>query len=363
MFKPLYPPLLPPESVERRPPVNLVADDGVLFSHEYRRDFDAVSLRLYSDRDLLSNGFLARHGLPEFSAFAVERRGLGRLKTLVRSVQYSAFTRPLRVEQALVLTDENANGFFHWFCDELPKLEALLLSAPEELERRTLLIPAMADYAYLRTSLEPYGIPEFRVLLPRERARCADLLWVPPVAPTGNYRSALMRSLRDRFRRYFVDGSSTSPSGASLAVASGAAGAARNRRRLFISRAEAPWRKIANEADLAPTLARYGFERVVMERLSLPEQVRLVSQAQIIVGNHGAGLTHILWMNPGTRVLELRRRGDRQNNCYYSLAQAMDVDYYYQLCDAVDETEDTHTVDFIVDIKALERNLALLEKP
>jgi hypothetical protein len=68
-------------------------------------------------------------------------------------------------------------------------------------------------------------------------------------------------------------------------------------------------------------------------------------------------------MNPGTRVLELRRRGDRQNNCYYSLAQAMDVDYYYQLCDAVDETEDTHTVDFIVDIKAFERNLALLGKP
>lgn len=360
MFKPLYPPLLSAESVERRRPVNLVDADTALFSHEYRRSFGPVAGRLYSDIDLLPNGFLARRGLPELSAFASERRGFGKLKTLVRSVQYSASSRRFHAQRALALTDENANGFFHWFCDELPKLEALLASAPEELERRTLLIPAMADYSYVRPSLEPYGIPNLRILGPREKARCEDLLWIPPVSPTGNYRPPLMRSLRDRLRRHFgapADGAA----GTGQAADGVPPGALRPNagRRLFISRAEAPWRKIANEADLAPALERYGFERVVMERLSLAEQIRLVSEAQIVVGNHGAGLTHILWLNPGSRVLELRRRGDGLNNCYYSLADAMGVDYYYQLCDSVDKREDTHTVDFIVDTGEFERLLAL----
>ena len=352
MFNPVSPPLLPAESVERRRPSNLAEGDGPLFSHEYRKDFGALSARSYTDIDLLANGFLARRGIPDFSAFAAERRGVGKAKTLVRSFQYSAFSRRLDVERGLAITDENANGFFHWFCDELPKLEALLASAGGELERRTLLIPAMADFSYLRPSLEPYGIRDLRVLSGRERARCADLLWVPPAAPTGNYRPHLMRSIRDRFRRHF-----------GAPAADGADGAdAPAGRRLFISRAEAPWRKIANEADLAPALERYGFERVVMERLSLAEQVRLVSEAQVVAGNHGAGLTHILWMNPGTRVLELRRRGDRENNCYYSLAQELGVDYYYQLCDAAVEGEDTHTVDFIADPTEFEGLLALITR-
>lgn len=37
--------------------------------------------------------------------------------------------------------------------------------------------------------------------------------------------------------------------------------------------------------------------------------------------------------------------------------------YYYQLCEAVNEAEDTHTVDFIVDVTELERNVAFLENP
>jgi len=93
LFNPISPPLLSSETVERGRPINLEVVDEDLFSHEYRKDFGAVSGRVYSDIDLLSNGFLARRGLPDFSAFATERRGLGRLKTLVRSVQYSASSR------------------------------------------------------------------------------------------------------------------------------------------------------------------------------------------------------------------------------------------------------------------------------
>src|SRR5208337_5570234 len=102
----------------------------------------------------------------------------------------------------------------HWIGEVLPRLEAL---GSSEAEARTLLVPAMADFDYARQSLEPYGLRDVRFLAWSERVSCRDLLVVPPVAPTGNYRPAVMSALRDRMRRYF----GASPGG----------------RRLYISRA------------------------------------------------------------------------------------------------------------------------------
>ena len=103
---------------------------------------------------------------------------------------------------------------------------------------------------------------------------------------------------------------------------------------------------------------RHGFERVHLESMPFADQVSLIGSASILVGNHGAGLTNLAWMSPGSRVLELRRRGDGQNNCYYSLASALDLPYYYLLCDAVRETERTHTADILVNPIMLEQVLA-----
>ena len=332
-------PRLPEERVLRRPPENLDPADEALFAHEYERDLDAVEAHRLSDVRVLPNGFLARKLRPLPESFVLAPAGLRRAKVAVRALQYGAFAaRGPAEECALFATDEFSNGFFHWIGDVLPRLEALATTAPAELAERRLVVPAMADFPYVAPSLAPYGIESPRFLGRNESARCAELLVLPPVAPTGNYRPALMRSLRERFRAHF--------------------GAGKPARRLFISRAEAPWRRVTNETELAPALERLGFERVVLERLSFEEELRLVASASIVVGNHGAGLTHMAWMSPGTRALELRRRGDGANNCYYSLASALDIEYFYLQCDAADPRADTHVADLVVDPPAFERALA-----
>ena len=73
-------------------------------------------------------------------------------------------------------------------------------------------------------------------------------------------------------------------------------------------------------------MTRHGFERVFLEDLSFEEQVRLVGSASVLAGNHGAGLANMAWMLPETIVLELRLRGDSQNNCYFSLASALELE-------------------------------------
>ena len=66
--------------------------------------------------------------------------------------------------------------------------------------------------------------------------------------------------------------------------------------------------------------------------LSFKEQVSIVFHAKCLISNHGAGLTNMLFMEADTAVLEFRHYEDTHNNCYFSLASALNIKYFYQTC-------------------------------
>ena len=53
-----------------------------------------------------------------------------------------------------------------------------------------------------------------------------------------------------------------------------------------------------------PELGARGFERVTLGSMPLARQVALFLNAEAVIGPHGAGLTHIAWCKPGTKVAE-----------------------------------------------------------
>lgn len=85
------------------------------------------------------------------------------------------------------------------------------------------------------------------------------------------------------------------------------------KRRLYISRNDAKLRRVINEENIEPLLKRYGFEIVVLKGKPIAEQVRLFQEADAVLAPHGAGLTHIVWSKPGTKVIEFfpSREGPR----------------------------------------------------
>jgi hypothetical protein len=44
---------------------------------------------------------------------------------------------------------------------------------------------------------------------------------------------------------------------------------------------------------------------------------------------HGAGLTHMLWMKLGSKVLEIRVKNNINDNCYFTLTSDLNHNYYY----------------------------------
>jgi capsular polysaccharide biosynthesis protein len=329
--------ILPPERVVRTLPLNIREGEEVLFRHELVRDLDETRSLLFKDVNLFPNGFLVSQMRVLNESFHSAQAGMP-LKRFIRMLAYQAATKATKtIDKAFFATDEFSNGYFHWVCDVLPRLEA---AHGQAVSDRTLIVPAMAAFPYVLPSLEPFGFPSVCLMRWAERIRCRDLLVITPAAPTGNYRPSLMRLLRKRFREYFGSGQAE--------------------RRIYISRASATRRRIANEAEVLALLARYDYEPVILEDLPLKEQVLLVGSARVLVGNHGAGLANIAWMLPGTTVLELRLRGDWQNNCYFSLAAAQGIQYRYLACEGRRAKASAHSADIFVDVNELKRELALI---
>ncbi len=78
---------------------------------------------------------------------------------------------------------------------------------------------------------------------------------------------------------------------------------ARRDRRIYVARRLT--RRIANPEVLAPFLERQGFVTRYMEDHTIDEQIDMFSEAEWVIGPHGAELGNLLFCQPGTKVLEL----------------------------------------------------------
>jgi capsular polysaccharide biosynthesis protein len=100
--------------------------------------------------------------------------------------------------------------------------------------------------------------------------------------------------------------------------------------KIYISRSQASRRRILNEPEILDYLIPRGYVPFQLEDLSFIEQVSLFSQARIVIGLHGAGLTNVAWCPPGGRLLEIFP-SESIPSYYWVLASQVGVDYYYLL--------------------------------
>lgn len=99
------------------------------------------------------------------------------------------------------------------------------------------------------------------------------------------------------------------------------------KRRIYVSRGDVKSRLFANEEELQNLLRRYEFEIVELGGLSVAEQISLFDQSSVVVGPHGAGLSNLVYAEPGTTVIELLS-ADYFNVCYWAVSQLCGHHYY-----------------------------------
>jgi len=65
-------------------------------------------------------------------------------------------------------------------------------------------------------------------------------------------------------------------------------------------------------------------------------------------------------MNSGSNVLEFRKIDDGNNNAYFSLASAMEINYFYQFCEYEMNSVGPNPFNLQVDLGTLEKNVKIM---
>ena len=302
------------ETLKRAKPKNYSIKDFPLFKNEFKRTLKQVNIKVYKNAYFLPNGLCYKNKILFHLYF---NKTIIPFKTKIKFTLYSLISALLsykivKISKAIILTDVHSHTFFHWFGDVAQKLEAISTNKLD-VSAYEVLIPHFVLNDFVIKTLEIYKI-NYRVIQWYEKAHVKELVYVPLLATiTGNFRPPLIRKIRRRFKKNYE----ISP----------------DNLKIFISRSKALRRRIINERNLYRTLRKHNFEIVCMEDLNFLDQFKLISKAKTIVGLHGAGLTHMLWLNKNSNVLEIRIKGDTQSNCYFALASALKINYYYLLAE------------------------------
>jgi hypothetical protein len=179
-------------------------------------------------------------------------------------------------------------NYYHWWADTIADLW-FLQQGGIDLSAVDGICMSYQQLSWQKETLQMCGIKESKVVPHSEVGIINAAKLICPLRPRGSKLTPgwLSRALRDITGWEHLQ-KSESQSG----------------RRIYISRKDAGRRRILNEQIIIDKLHENGFEIYQLNKLGIKEQQQLFSSADIIFSSHGAGLTNIVWCQPGTVVVE-----------------------------------------------------------
>jgi capsular polysaccharide biosynthesis protein len=230
------------------------------------------------------------------------------------------------------LATPGAEGYYHWLTDALPRLEILRKVFKSEIAAIDKYI-VNTGISIIAESLELLDIPREKLIFidPTKHFQVKNL--VVPSLPgfTGTPPPWIYTFLRESFLKHKANIPPIS--------------------RLYVSRSKARYRKVTNEEDVLACLVGIGFIPVWLEEHDFATQIALFANAEFIVAPHGAGLTNLVWCQPGAKVLEIFSP-NYVNICYWTMANHVGVEYHYLIGDGEKPNDyyDPHLVEDSINI-------------
>lgn len=339
MLKVLYAGKIKSKNFELKLPVNIESDDIKLFEKDCKKEYKAVDVFELHNINLTPDGVIFK-GVKVFQQFLIwpSHKQYYNFFYLVKNYIKRRKVKFKNDYVPVVCFDYWSSGYFHWICDFLPRI----ITLQHDLNNLVVLLPENLNSVYVESSLKAIGVKHIHKFSVNTYLNCTKLIIPGYITPSGDTNPDIMLQLQQILLAYFKPGFATHNS--------------QNFTNIYISRARTKGRKVLNEQAVIECLKRYDFKIIYFEDYTFEEQIFICYSAKNIIGIHGANLTNILFMQPGSNVLELRRFDDNVNNYYYTLATGIDLNYYYQKC-ATSNVRNEQTFDITVNIKQLENTV------
>lgn len=295
--------IFPEIELQRKKPYNLIPEDQNLFRNEFSRILPEVKLHTFRNVYVDYNGTIFRKLQILFCSARFKKGPLFFFQSLLK--KKSIIKDPL-----LVIHDDWYFGYFHWIADSLTKLIAL-----RNITEKFILVMPKELNSYQEDSLKVFNFIDIKYIDKDEIIGATELTTIDLIAPTGNYNPKIINDLRATFTNFCSKFKLQKFIGENI----------------FVSRSRALSRKFENEKEITFILNKYNFQTIHFEDYSFYDQIMIIQKCKSIISLHGSGLTNIIFGTNNLNVVEIRVKNDYSNNCYFSLASALNQKYYYLL--------------------------------
>ena len=255
-----------------------------------------------------------------------------KLKAYIKKIIF----KKTEVSNGLWVLDQWSQGYFHWFTEVLPRL----ISANSIYNNYAVLIPEEWEkISFIKESMIIFNRKILFYSL-RKKIKVRNIVAPSHLLP-AQFDPEQILKVRQKFREYDEFNSVADQN-------------------VYISRRKSKRRYITNEDSVKELLELWGFKIVYMEDLDFQQQRKLMYQTDILISNHGAGLTNMIFLQDNRKIIELKSDSDDINNCYFNLARALNHSYFYIINNA--DSKKVQEANIYVNIKQLEELLIELDK-
>ncbi len=210
---------------------------------------------------------------------------------------------------ATILNNPWCHNFYHWLLEVAPRV---MLLRQLGIEPDWYIVESQSGYQ--RRALELLGIRAAQIVQPHYAFHARPEVLYRPGYPGLDAWKAMAQTIKS-----------------AVGKESGTRKSSSTPARLYISRRKAAHRKLRDEASFENFLREWGFESRSFESMDYAEQVRLVSNAQVIVSVHGAALANLIYAQPGTRVVEICPVNRYNVDCFPRISHKMGHEHFVVL--------------------------------
>lgn len=289
------------------------AQDKKVFEKEFKRTFNNV--HLYS----ISNAAITKNGMPliinfnlikdylkfdSISNFVLFKKIILLFDFIFNFSKLFNKKNFLFIKNAVYLHDRHSSNYYHWITDVLPKI--MLAKEKNIFDENFLLLPKFNTNFQKESAL----LITKKIKIINSNLFVENLKYISDLHTSGFPRIEFLLKFKKKCLSIILNNKKN------------------NKKKIFISRKYSSRRKILNENNIVKILKKKKFHICYPEKLSFLEQIKLFSNCNTLISNHGAGLTNLIWMKKSSEVIEIREPKININP-FFVLSSMLKIKYNY----------------------------------
>ena len=293
----------------RKKPANLKEEDILLFNHEFKKKFDPAYYLEVKDVTIVNQSIYKIKKLRFFTKYNYfYNPSTSRIfKDIIKNIFKTKKSNQI-LDKGIWVTDNKTSVYFHMLCDALTRFIFL----PEKIKKNyPIFLPAKYNLSWIIEILSFLEI-DYILLDSEKKYIIKNAIVTSYTAPSGNFHKETLLKLR----KCFIDNK----------------GVKKNKtyssEKIWIDMSKHR-RPVINIKEIEPILKKHGFKQVIFEDLNILNKINLLQKTKVLAGSHSSGLTNMLFMNPGSKIIDIRDPRDKIKNAFFTMASELNLEYFY----------------------------------